>query len=196
MKFAKKSLMQLLAFAGVLLCASSAWAVDHGQRVTNVATVEFNGGVSTDAVTVVGVDRTPAAIAFLRSTSTAGGRSVDVGMTMCNGVPLPAPRDGGGGTVPGPVNLLATNSYKAGEAIFVSLEDGDQNVDPALPERVSVTLATEASADVEQIELMETGPDTGVFVGYIGSQSGGFSTGDCELSVDPDNTITAAYADP
>jgi uncharacterized repeat protein (TIGR01451 family) len=188
--------MQQLAFGTTLLCASSAWAVDHGDLVTNVATVEFNGGSSTDAVTVVGVDRSLAAIEFLRPTSGARGQSVNVGMTMCGGSPVPAPRDGSTGTIPGPVNLVSTASYKAGAGIFVRLDDADQNVDPAVAEYVTVTLATEITADLERIDLMETGPDTGRFVGFIGSVQGMFSVGNCELSVNPDATITASYADP
>ena len=84
--------------------------------------------------------------------------------------PLPAPTAYGGGVINlANVELELTSSYRAGEPVFVRLVDADQNLNPALAESILVTLSTPSVADVEQLELFETGVNTGIFVGYIPS---------------------------
>jgi hypothetical protein len=61
--------------------------------------------------------------------------------------------------------------YHAGEPIFIRLTDLDQNWDPAVAETVIVTLRDDKSGDEETLRLIETGPDTGVFTGYLQSAS-------------------------
>ena len=63
--------------------------------------------------------------------------------------------------------LVPATQYHLGEPVFLRLTDGDQNSDPAAVETVLVTLRDPATGDTEVLRLTETGPNTGVFTGYI-----------------------------
>ena len=63
--------------------------------------------------------------------------------------------------------------FHGGEPIFLRLTDPDQNLDPHHGRTVLVTVADRVTGDVEILRLTETGPDTGVFVGYIQSAETG-----------------------
>ena len=67
--------------------------------------------------------------------------------------------------VPGDYRLTPTNFYHGGEAVFIKLTDLDQNLNPNVAETVITTIKS-ANGDSETLRLTETGPSTGVFVGY------------------------------
>ena len=64
--------------------------------------------------------------------------------------------------VPGPVDLLASGVFGAGEPVFVVLTDPDQDLDPFAPDTVLVT-AHAPNGDAQTLRLTETGASTGVF---------------------------------
>lgn len=69
-----------------------------------------------------------------------------------------------------PMPLIKANSahpYHVGDVIYVQLTDGDRNIDSSVAERVALTLSYDT--EQEKIILTETGPDTGIFAGYIQS---------------------------
>ena len=143
----------------------------------------------------------PSQIEFFQFSSNPNiGKPVDVAQTSCvagverqvselNDVNVP---------VPGVINLAPATVFKVGQPIFVQVTDLDQNFDPNEREDIIVELTVPASADSEFIRLVETGPDTGTFAGYIQSTGEGDSTvatSNCELSVVPDESIWTGYAD-
>ena len=86
--------------------------------------------------------------------------------------------------------------YHAGQAIYVQVKDGDQNIDIYTKQSVTVTLTDSASGDTETIVLTETGNNTGVFIGSTASTRLATATpNDGVLSVNIDSTITATYTD-
>lgn len=58
--------------------------------------------------------------------------------------------------------------YSRNEPIFVRVVSYDANIDPSVADTVSVTL-TSNNGDSEVIQLTETGPSTGVFIGAVPS---------------------------
>ncbi len=93
-------------------------------------------------------------------------------------------------------NTVAT--YSRNEPIFVRVVSYGANTNAAVADTIVVTLATNQSGDREVLQLTETGPSTGVFVGAISTvfsalESGAISN-DGHITVTPDEeTITGIY---
>ncbi|MFN3236438.1 MAG: DUF11 domain-containing protein [Pseudomonadales bacterium] len=144
------------------------------------------------------VEPSPSTIEFLQYSANPNfGTPVDVGQTTCvAGVNSQAAelRDVSV-PVPGVVNLAPATVFKAGQPIFVRVTDLDQNFDPARRERITIELSVPASGDREFVRLMETGPDTGQFVGYIQSTENESNASSCMLGVVKDEMIQTRYSD-
>ncbi len=115
-------------------------------------------------------------------------------------VAQPAPINYAGQTLslPTTMNLRSDAYFKVGDAIFIHLEDLDQNLDPTTAEDIIVTLASENGLDQETVRLHETGASTGTFSGYIQSvniDTQGVAPFDCKLSVRNDSLMQAQYVD-
>ena len=202
---------QALSVAIGCLLSAAAWsATPPNTSVTNTATANYQiSGTpisSSGAVTLTTAARTPAKIEFLQYTA-VGGTPTVVPPTLCSssggaGGPF-VPSSGptllplsGGGTlaVPGTYTLKPTTLYASGEPLFVRVTDTDQNLNPLLAETILTTL-TLPGGETETLQLAETGPSTGVFVGYIQSVSGTPTAHDCKLSFSANQTVKASYTD-
>ena len=87
--------------------------------------------------------------------------------------------------------------YHAGQVIYVQVADGDQNTDPTTIQTVTVTLTDNISGDTETLTLTETGPNTGKFIGSVGStRSTAATPNNAVLSVTVDSMLEATYTDP
>lgn len=98
-------------------------------------------------------------------------------------------------TVPASHLLVAASTYAAGDLVLVKVTAPDQNKDAAAVETVTATVATDGG-DSEQLRLAETGPATGVFVGYIQSATGTAQAGNCVLETGGKQAVTATFIDP
>lgn len=110
------------------------------------------------------------------------------------------------------VPLVGGSIYHQGEPVFFRVTDADQNIDPVTVQSVYAQVSTAISNDVEILLLSETGPDTGVFAGYIQSAGVGpvqtnngildvgageqFSVRYTDVSDASDSTTAAALVDP
>ena len=95
-----------------------------------------------------------------------------------------------------PVPLTATGQTNAGEPLFISLNSPDQNLNPTVAETVFVTVTNQTNNDVEVVQLTETGPNTGVFTGYLLTTSAPVITYNGTLSVKAGDTIKITNVDP
>ncbi|MCK4833310.1 MAG: DUF11 domain-containing protein, partial [Gammaproteobacteria bacterium] len=107
------------------------------------------------------------------------------------------PLVGGGLTVlvatdPQPLNVV--NLYATGEPVFTQVDDQDQNLDPAIRETVRVVV-TSSTGDQEELILIETGVDSGIFVGYVQSTSNTVAQYDGLLSLGAETDVTVQYTD-
>jgi uncharacterized repeat protein (TIGR01451 family) len=196
----------------LLLAGSLEAATPPNTSITNTATASFSlGGVATTvtgSATITTAGRTSAKVQFLQyvasGASAAGAASIPVAPTQCSSsgsaagpfaaASGPTPLGGATLAVPGSIRLAPTTYYGDGEPVFIQVTDLDQNLNPALAETVLLTL-TSSAGDSELLRLTETGPSTGVFVGYIQTTTAAPKTNDCQLSVAPGLTLTATYVD-
>ena len=145
--------------------------------------------------------RTVARLTFHRVT--ASGSGIPLGPTACAQgggpfLPLPDPVLLGAVTIDPdqPHTLAPTGLYHAGEPLFVTLSDLDQNLDPAVRETIDVTISSAPPGDTETLRLMETAIDTGLFAGYVQTAATTATPDDCVLQVVAGTDIDGFYQDP
>ena len=200
----------VLAFLLALLVPGPAFASPPGALISNQASLDFlnlagvpETALSNEVSVVVAVVRSPATVEFTRVSAGAGGTWQEpVGPSACfDGAaytPLPDPTLVGGNTIDPsqPWDASSTSTYNIGETAFIRLEDADQNVDYQVIDYAVVTVSSVATGDTETIQLSETGPDTGIFTGYVPLGSGPANAGDCILQGAQNTEITVDYIDP
>jgi uncharacterized repeat protein (TIGR01451 family) len=199
-------LLIIATFSGNIVAA----AAPPGAIISNQAALDYlnNGGAPATALSnevqlVTAVLRSPADLEMTRVVPAGAGSYFEsVGPAAClqGGayVTLADPLLSGGQMIdPSSLQEVAgSTSYNLGEPLFLRLIDSDQNVDFSVTDYVEVTVEHPTSGDLETIQLAETGPDTGVFAGYVPSAPGTVVPGDCVLQGLPDSQVSASYTDP
>ena len=186
-------------------------AAPTGTVIENTAFANFDVGgssASTSSNTVsITTAGTPASISLLQyqpATPALNEETLSACRSGAGGpfIPTPSnpqvPQAGSGVTVLDPATALPLSPaslYKTNEAIFIQVEDWDQNIDSASADTVEVSV-TSSTGDSEDIRLTETDVNSGLFIGYIQSVDNGIVTNNCELSVGPEVVIEATYTDP
>lgn len=193
------------------LCSATeslAQSTAPGVQIRNVARVDFSlSGIarsisSSEAIVTVQAPPSKASIEILRYSATDANSTA--GPTACAAgggfVPLPAPQVAGvGGLNPQSVPLGDAPVVHAGDAVFVRLTDTDKNLDGARLDVVELQVTARGTGDSERLQLTETGPNTGVFAGYVPSRlvaGAGGTSGNCALELLRDTVIDASYVDP
>jgi uncharacterized repeat protein (TIGR01451 family) len=179
--------------------------------ITNIASATYSiAGTPVTvqgSVTVVTTSKTPATIEFMQY---AGGLSnvpsgvitqENVQPTQCKKtgasyatLAAPVPAGHAALTVPSVQPLADARLYASGDVVFVRVVDYDQNTNPLVSEIIDITV-TSSGGDSEQLRLTETGPSTGVFLGYIPSAAGAAKSGDCVFNIGGNQTVEATYID-
>jgi len=199
----------LLAFWSVLfsiiLSAQQGSCTTTGDQIINQASFHAQEiPALASSVTVTFVSRTKSSIAFFKyAPGVAGATGTPVPATsfLNSGgqlTPLPPPLVVDTQTpidLTVPVPLLPYSTFHAGEPVFVQVTDPDQDLDPTRAETVLVTLSDAATGDSETLQLTETGPHTGVFIGYLQTTSSSSVAHNGVLSVTQASSITAQYTD-
>ncbi len=183
-----------------------------GTDILNTASVTYRDGggapvainSNTDVITTV-AQPTPSMLQLLHyAPGISGAVAYAAGPPRCSmsgtaaGPFAPAPPilDGGGNPIDwsNPLELLPAGAFRTGEALFVRVVDPDQNRNAAAVDAVLVTLTS--SGDQEVLELLETGPDSGEFIGALGLGAPPPASGDCRLSAAAGDTVIGNYVDP
>lgn len=197
----------LLFAAGLIVAQQSvAQVTPSGTVIRNTGSVAYQAGaasrtaISNEVTLAVQPLPSRASISLARfeaastSTSTAGP-------TQCRSAsgffPLPAPAPQGQGEIDPmqPIPLRDTSIAHAGDPIFVRVVDLDRNRDSTAVETVDVRVTAASTGDAEVLRLSETGPDTGMFVGYVAT-SAESAAADCALQVQRNAELDATYVDP
>jgi flagellar motor protein MotB len=144
--------------------------------------------------------RTPSSLSLTRIVAGGGAFDEPVGPAACFSgggfVPLANPLVGNTPIDPSlSYGVLGASMFHGGEPLFVRLVDADQNLDSNRLEWVVVSVASPVSGDSEQIRLTETGPDTGVFAGYVPTAASQSPAADCVLQVTRDSSVEVSYTD-
>ena len=130
------------------------------------------------------------------------GTDVLIDDTMVTSTP-PTDIDGSVLDVSSTAPLVPALSLLPKETVFILVEDPDANEDPTGIDTVDVVLTVNNTGDTENdtgdnetVRLYETGPDTGIFTGYVKTASSGSAVAnDGLLLVNSGSITTAAYQD-
>jgi uncharacterized repeat protein (TIGR01451 family) len=202
--------VQVIVLLLALMMPVSLLAVPAGTVITNIAQVDYTiGGTPTFAVsntvsfttTIIGTTST---LELYRYAPSSPAISVTVQLTdyfdTTSGTFVTAgpPVDPGTGliSVGGPVPLAPETVFTVDDPVFVILTDPDPNVNPAVADTLTVTLTRVSTGIEEIIVLVETGPDTGVFTGYMQSGPLPEFEYDGTLDADPGTQVDVDYIDP
>ena len=205
----------ILMLAILLTLPVSALAVPPGTIITNTAQADFGvGGSSTitsfsnSVTTVTVVERTVSSIELLQyAPSHPSPEMVPVAISLFSSdgsatglfAPLAPPIPAGSSTpidLSSPVPLVPSDLFQKQEPVFVRLIDLDQNLDPGAMETIDVVLTSGSSGEAERLRFVESGPDTGIFVGYIQARGDiAVSPYDGFLTAIDESEIVATYTD-
>ena len=216
----QKAFVRIALISWLSLVASFAWsappATPPGTAISNTATASYSivatpltstGAVTVNTATCIAVGVKVELLQYNAAGSayTVSGAYSPSGSTSgpfvatANPITLPQP-----GSPPASVNLPAAltlaplapgSAYSPKEPIFLRVTSYDANINPLVNDHVVVTLTT-SNGDSEVVQLTETGPSTGVFVGAIPSSASGAAVtiNDGIIAVSPNETITAVYS--
>lgn len=95
----------------------------------------------------------------------------------------------------GPVPLAPATAYHKGQIVFIRITEPDHNSDATVIDIVDVSLVAAITGDTEILRLRETGPDTGIFAGYILSTAAQMTPGNGLLSVATNDRLSLRYID-
>ncbi len=202
------ALLWLLCIALAALPAA-AQSLAVGATLRNTATVEYAVGatlrrVETNEV-ALRVEPPPSRAALLIARFVTSGPAEftsTAGPTQCLGaggpVPLGPPFVAGAPPIDPlqPGGFAQTAAVHGGDALVVRLADADQNRDATALDVIEVRVSSAATGDSERLRLIETGVNSGVFVGYVATAVGSASIGNCVLEVARDATVEVGYVDP
>jgi uncharacterized repeat protein (TIGR01451 family) len=195
----------LVALLGLLMQfapARAAVAAAH-RTISNIATVEWGGEgdrrqLQSNRVDVI-VPRQDNQSVSLRTFHIAqGGVQTSLTGSSCSVAGLSARSTGSANSAPAisDAPIVETSQIRAGEPLIIEVARASANRDALAAERLSVVLQT-AGADHEQLVLIETGIDTGLFVGVIATIGSppAPTEGDCRLSVRPGERLALELLD-
>ncbi|RLB78356.1 MAG: hypothetical protein DRH06_01845, partial [Deltaproteobacteria bacterium] len=200
-----QALTTALLFAVIILLTTP--AITQAAEIINSAWLYGNSQLlSQSSVTVSTVQRTAATIELFNYYPAAGGESINVNITGQSPsgsetgpfVPLPVVSPFGSTTpfdLSNPLTLNPTAVFHVGEPLFLRTTDGDQNLDPTLAETIVVTVTSAETGDREVLLLIETGSDSGIFSGYLGTTAAPAGSDNGLLSLIANGTLTASYYD-
>jgi hypothetical protein len=91
-----------------------------------------------------------------------------------------------------------TATFTTGDSVYITVEDGNRNLDGTAVETMSVSLNVDSSggSDSEALTLTETGAATGIFRGSLALVNSSFvSTGNSQLEISATGVATSQYTD-
>lgn len=94
-----------------------------------------------------------------------------------------------------PLRFTKTTAVRSGEYILICVHDKDQNLYVNDVETVTVQVRNADGSDTEEIQLSETGKDTGVFAGYILANNDRPQPHDGQISTTINSHLAVSYFD-
>ena len=203
-----KTLTQLIALLAVTAGGGELARAQSGGATTLTNTAQMTyvehdqvRTVSSNTTTLTASSRRRPALYLMQLANGAPGTAIPADNSLC--------RSAMGGWAPpaaaevaamemsdGDVSLRRATSYHAGEPIFIDAAAPDSNLDPTVRERVQITITT-STGDREVLNILETGPNTGRFVGFVPTTDVGAVTQyDCDIIAARGMQLTAQMNDP
>jgi len=204
---------------GTAIFAATAWlasadasvANNFGTDVTNIATVSYTVGDTTEtvvtprAVFTIRPPATPAVIEFFRVSETApdpifrninGSDFSPSGQVDGPFSSIGAPVTAGGQLVDisGPVPLIPATTYLAGELMFIRVTDEGQNLNSNEIDTLVITVSAD-NGDQVTLRLFESEVSSGEFFVYLPSTPLASPQNDNIISAGGNTQLTATYID-
>lgn len=183
-----------LQISVLCLVSSAAWAATiAGTTITNSVLASYQvSGTPYNSLASLSVT-TDGAVQFLAISPS--GTSTAVAATQCaSSGSSSGPFDLTSTVTAGNIALAPATMFSNGQGVYVEVTDLTKNLNPVVLDTVAVIVTGSSTpGDSETLQLTETGPNTGVFVGAIKSSLGAVTANDCSLSVVTNSTISAAY---
>jgi len=187
-----------------LFLLSSVYGAQVEDIISNTAGVAYQiGGADKNSTTNevnLTVVQTPATIEFLAYTPGAGTETLQpTSYRDGGGNPQPMPPaqapDGMSITPPATVGVQGTATYLEQDLVIIRVTDIDRDTDIHTRQTVDINVTDPTTGDIETLTLTETGPNSGIFVGYLQSTSSAAVQGDGAVSVHAGDQIAASYLD-
>ena len=166
----------------------------HAQTISNVARADWDGpaGPRSSLSNQVDLEVVQAPVSITTFTPIAGsapGRTLTYTPSLCGGQTIASVGGGNGGAITQGVN--PTNQIRVGQDVIFQVSVPAANVDRSRTDRLRAII-TVSSGDSEEIEIIETGNDTALFVGRMPSVGNPPApvSGDCRLSLVDGDTIS------
>ncbi len=172
----------------------------RAQTISNVATVEWDAGVSRVSrpsnrveLTVTRPQPTQAALVTYQITNAPGAQRVNLAQTICTGTngAQPIALQGVFSDISmAPAGIEPATKIRAGEPLIIGVTSAENNQSSTAIDTFSVRLIT-PSGDSEVITLTESAANTAIFYGMINTAAipPAPVQGDCRLSVYPGETL-------
>lgn len=183
----------------------------QGNTIVNNASLNYAQGTATSSVTATVMIPVPSTVQIMTySPGLSGADNVNVVTTVKNSVSYMSGSATGtpvtlsaaipvGTSTPinlsQPVPLSTTTQIHQGEPLFIVVTSPDQNMNPTVAEIIYVTVTDPTTGDTEIVSLTETGPNTGVFAGYLPTTSATAVPYNGSLSVKDGDTLSVTYID-
>ena len=196
----------LLKFITIFITLFSfIFSANIGDLIVNSAKVNYTiNGVEKNSTTnsvTVDINATDATIEFLQfskdSNSSEMLRDTKYKKADNSYATLPDAKLPNGDTIAPPkeIGVVNTNNYLNNDLILIRVTDLDQNINSDKLDEISIEIKDPNTGDIESLILKETSLNSGVFVGYIQAVSKSATRSDGELSVEPNDKISAIYID-
>ncbi|NRD88816.1 hypothetical protein C8024_04125 [Sphingopyxis sp. BSNA05] len=166
----------------------------HLPLISNIARAEWDIGGQRQQkpsnrvdIQIVQPPSDPLDVMLFHFADPPGAEQFPIAQTMCRSTRGSIPIELSGafaGTPRSPASVVPTDSIRAGEPLIISIKAANRNLDPRAIESFDIYLTT-PTGDREQINIVETAPDSGRFVGLINTAAVPPAPvqGDCVLSV-------------
>ncbi len=189
----------------VMLAPVQGFAASNGDKIINLATFHSTGATETSSSVVVTLlTCSQSKIEFMKyAPGIDGATSFKVQKTYYKNstgsfTEVPAPVAVGAESaidLTAPIPLLASTMFHSGEPLLIRVTAPDQNIAKTVAETITITVYDRKTGDYETLQLTETGPDTGLFIGYIQTKSGSASVSNGVMTVVEESSINADYLD-
>ncbi|WP_114520506.1 DUF11 domain-containing protein [Altererythrobacter sp. ZODW24] len=162
------------------------------QTIDNVASASWTSGGENHSTTSnqVSLDVTPTGVTIETFHPTAAaGRNITVQTPICGSAPISLPGISTGYSIS--TSIERADTFRIGENLFFQITAAAANLDSSAEDSLTATL-TAPSGDREEMQVFETGANTGVFIGAIPTlrTPPAVVQGDCRLSVADGQTVT------
>ena len=190
---------------GNILSLADGVVLDEGTTIPVTVLVTDKGGLTTRTVVNVTTDppaTVPGVPAIDFKAPDTTGETVEIPEATCSppsgfipdlGLQTSLRTNFVPGDVSGTRELDTVDAYAIGDPVIVSVEDQDANLQPFELDQIDVRLDIEATGNSEILTLVETGVDTGVFVGFVFTTSQQSVANDCILTVVSRTQVDASY---